>query len=125
MDGRQPLRQPDVDQLPSAGEGGSFLPGRLICAPSFPPHGFWTHLLADWTLLYGRNFMAQREIAPSSVEGNRRGKPSFLALWITCGRRRGDLRREPHERFPRVQIGIVQYAIEQRGEDLTHTPAGD
>src|SRR5713101_1931583 len=68
--------------------------------------------------------MTQCEIDAPSVEAPSRGKTARSVLWISCGWRAGHLRREPHQGFPRVQIRVVQYAIEKRGEDLTHTSAG-
>src|SRR6267143_3410810 len=68
--------------------------------------------------------MPQCEIDAPSVEGTSRGKLARSALWISCGRRSSDVRRKTYQGVSRVQIRIVQYAIEQRGEDLTYTPAG-
>src|SRR5437879_8099429 len=68
--------------------------------------------------------MPQCEIAASSVEGTSRGKPARSALWISCGRRSRQVRRKAYEGIPPVQIRIVQYSIEQGGEDFTYTPAG-
>src|SRR5712664_1558590 len=65
---------------------------------------------------------AKSSRAPSKRDAERR--PPRLLLWISCGWRPRDLRREPRQGFSRVQIGIVQYPIEQRSEDFTHTLAG-
>src|SRR6266849_1650431 len=67
--------------------------------------------------------MPQCEIDAPSVEAPSRGKAARSVLWISCGWRSRHLRREAHQLLPRVQIRVVQYAIEQRGEDLTHTLA--
>src|SRR5437870_13752197 len=68
--------------------------------------------------------MPQCGMKAASVGGTSRGKSAWLALWISCGRKSGDLRRKAHQGVSCVQIRIVQHPIEQRGEDLTYTLAG-
>src|SRR5438094_10511859 len=68
--------------------------------------------------------MAQRANTARSVERISRGKAAVSALWITCGRLSGHLRREADQCLSGVQIRVVQDTIEQRREDLTHALAG-
>src|SRR5207253_5001167 len=94
------------------------------CSFSFTRHVAPTDLHGKGTLLRPGQFITQCEIAAPSLGERSRGNVRGSYLWISCGRTRRDFRREAQQRIARVQFGIIEHPIEERGENSAYMRAG-